>query len=266
MGYDPLGFLNAYYENIGRQNIEAIESHPLAHAIAKYFEHEETDETKEKYHSPKVLNGSPLEILKVLEKFAQDRNISTDNKLWPKSPNALSRRLNQIRSNLLEGLEIEVTISRTTTTKDKNKVNTATMEIRKISPVSPISPVRQNHEGNYDKTNGDISSTGDILSPAGKIPPVEDHQNHAQKPATGDTGGIGDILPSSGAAHTTAIREQKYHTFRFQCYYCDSFKTNSNDDYERHVVRKHGQGHPCYPSKVDLEKLGLKMQGKSWEI
>jgi hypothetical protein len=31
MGYDPLEFLNAYYENIGRQNIEAIESLHLHH-------------------------------------------------------------------------------------------------------------------------------------------------------------------------------------------------------------------------------------------
>ena len=23
---------------------------------------------------------------------------------------------------------------------------------------------------------------------------------------------------------------------------------------------------PCYPSKADLEKLGLKAQGRSWEI
>jgi hypothetical protein len=53
---------------------------------------------------------------------------------------------------------------------------------------------------------------------------------------------------------------------QFQCYYCDSFKTNSNDEYEGHVIRKHGQGHSCYPSKADLEKLELRAQGKSWEI
>jgi hypothetical protein len=52
---------------------------------------------------------------------------------------------------------------------------------------------------------------------------------------------------------------------QFQCYYCD-FKTNRNDQYEDHTINKHGQGHPCYPSKADLEKLGLKAQGKSWEI
>ena len=52
---------------------------------------------------------------------------------------------------------------------------------------------------------------------------------------------------------------------QFQCYYC-GFKTNSNDKYEGHTIMKHGQGHPCYPSKADLEKLGLNPQGRSWEI
>ena len=36
MGNKPLVFLNAYYENIGRQNIEAIEANPLGQAIAKF--------------------------------------------------------------------------------------------------------------------------------------------------------------------------------------------------------------------------------------
>jgi hypothetical protein len=261
MGNPPLTFLKAYYENIGRQNIEAIESHPLAHAIAKYFEQEEDQD-------PKVLNGSPQEILEVLEAFAQTVKINTDNKLWPKSPNALSRRLNQIRSNLLEGLGIEVTINRTTTTKDKNKVNTATIEIRKISPVSPISPVKQNHEENSDKTTGDISGTGDIISPADKIPPVENGQNHAQKPAAGDTGGIGDILHTPGMGFEQKQVDKntmKREASIYNCYYCTSFKTDIQKNYEKHVVFTHPEK-PCYPSKADLEKIRLKPQGKNWEI
>jgi hypothetical protein len=249
MGYDPSEFLNAYYENIGRQNIETIESHPLAHAIAKYFEEQED---KEEEQSFKVLEGSPMEVLEALEAFAQIHKINTDNKQWPKSPSALSRRLNQIRSNLLEGLGIEVTISR----KNKSKANTAYIEIRKMPPMSPIPPVTQNHEGNNSKTIGGIPNTGDIMPPANKIPPIQTPENHAQKSATGDTGGIGDILPCSGPDQL----------FEFQCYYCDSFNTNSNDYYEDHTIMKHGQRHPCYPSKADLEKLGLKPQGKSWEI
>ncbi|MFL6355914.1 MAG: hypothetical protein ACJ71C_05090, partial [Nitrososphaeraceae archaeon] len=82
----------------------------------------EEDEGQER-----VIEGSPMEVLEAMEAFAQEYKISTDNKQWPKSPSALSRRLNQIRSNLLEGLGIEVTISR----QNKNKANTAYIEIRK---------------------------------------------------------------------------------------------------------------------------------------
>jgi hypothetical protein len=92
MGNEPLAFLNAYYENIGRQNVEAVESHPLAHAIAKYFDEQED---KEGEQSSNVLEGSPMEVLEAMEAFAQDHKINTDNKQWPKSPSALSRSLNK---------------------------------------------------------------------------------------------------------------------------------------------------------------------------
>ena len=36
MGYQPMEFVNAYYENIGKQNAEAIESNLLAQAIEKF--------------------------------------------------------------------------------------------------------------------------------------------------------------------------------------------------------------------------------------
>jgi hypothetical protein len=98
MGNTPLEFINAYYENIGRQNIEAVESHPLGQAIAKYFERQVDND-----NDFKALEGSPAEILEILEVFAEQCKIDIQHKLWPKSPNVLNRRLNQIRSNLLEG-------------------------------------------------------------------------------------------------------------------------------------------------------------------
>jgi hypothetical protein len=91
-------------------------------------------------------------------------------------------------------LGIEVTISR----KNKSKANTAYIEIRKIPPMSPMPPVTQNHEGNLNKTAGDISSTGDIMPPVDKMPPVQTRENHAQKSDIGDTGCIGGILSSWG--------------------------------------------------------------------
>jgi hypothetical protein len=122
LGNKPLEFINAYYENIGRQNIEAIEAHPLGQAVAKYFEINGND-SNDPNLAVKPLEGAPMEVLEVLEVFAQQNKINIDHKLWPKSPNVLTRRLNQIRSNLLEGLGIEVTISRITSTSSKNQKN-----------------------------------------------------------------------------------------------------------------------------------------------
>jgi hypothetical protein len=45
----------------------------------------------------------------------------------------------------------------------------------------------------------------------------------------------------------------------FKCYYCN-YQTNIELDYERHVVFAHPEK-PCYPSKPDLNKLGLDAKG-----
>jgi hypothetical protein len=61
MGYKPLVFLNVYYENIGRPNIEAIEANnPLGQAITKFCEEEEELENK-------AWNGSPGKLLEQLK-------------------------------------------------------------------------------------------------------------------------------------------------------------------------------------------------------
>jgi hypothetical protein len=257
MGYKPLEFINAYYENIGRQNIEAVETHPLGLVIAKYFEEQSGNELK-------ALEGSPMEVQEVLDAFAQKIKVNTNHKLWPKSPNALSRRLNQIRSNLLEGLGVEVTISRLTTDRNGSKANTSYLKIGKIPPVSPIHPAEQNHEGNCQK------STGDIISPVDKIPPVENAQDHVQKSEIGGIGGTGDILLSSRDGCTTLVQKnttvtQQKQQFKFDCYYCDIFQTNIKEEYESHVVLRH-PGRPCYPSKPDLVRFELEAKGKEWEM
>ena len=72
-------------------------------------------------------------------------------------------------------------------------------------------------------------------------------------------------LPDMRSILTENPKKEIEEYYCYCCYYCDSFKTNSEDDYKSHVIHKHGIGHPCYPGKADLEKLGLKAQGKSWE-
>ena len=74
-----------------------------------------------------------------------------------------------------------------------------------------------------------------------------------------DVSDISDAVVSYNAVNPI------YQSTNFDCYYCDSCKTNSKDEYERHVIIKHPTK-PCYPGKADLEKLGLIAKGQSWEI
>ena len=106
-----------------------------------------------------------------MKEFADKNNI--DSSKFPKRPQAISRQLNKIKSNLREGLGIEVIVDRITSGKgNKKQINTAIIKIRKISPISPISPVSKNDEGNESKNIGDIEKTGDNTSNDNKISPV----------------------------------------------------------------------------------------------
>jgi hypothetical protein len=49
----------------------------------------------------------------------------------------------------------------------------------------------------------------------------------------------------------------------YTCYYCD-YGTNNEDNYQQHVIKKH-HSKPAYPNKAEIEKSGLKAQGKKWE-
>jgi hypothetical protein len=67
--------------------------------------------------------------------------------------------------------------------------------------------------------------------------------------------------PSIEASHPSPSSHRVIEDF--YCYYCD-FKTNSEHDYDRHNVLKH-PGKCAYPNKAEIEKSGLKPQGKDWE-
>ena len=89
-------FLEAYLNNQNNANIEALESHPVGFAMYKFME----DKT--------VWSGSPTKLLSELEIVAGFEKIDTSNSNWAKTPNVLSRRLNEIKSNLLDlGIEFE---------------------------------------------------------------------------------------------------------------------------------------------------------------
>jgi hypothetical protein len=195
MGYQDLEFINAYYDNIGKQNIEAIENHPLGQAVAKFYE--EKIEGKSN-----IWEGQPAELLEQLETIAQTHKINTNHKSWPKEVRWLIRRLNQIRSNLLEGLGIEITIDRVTSSvEDQNKKkNTSLIKIRKMTPLTPLTPPVQNYTQIMRK-KVETFLVVERNNSTMENDSTNNAENHAQNREGGDSGDSGIIFSIEGGSN-----------------------------------------------------------------
>jgi hypothetical protein len=194
LGYPENAFLDAYYKNMTRQNEHALEASPIATAIIKLMEQQD------------YWKGSASQLLEELKHIADGMSINTKMNLWPKAPNALSRKLNEVRTNLSKvGIEIERPIDTVT--------NTRLVEIRKISPQHPVSPEDLNQAQLELENPGDITGDTDSISP--DISPAANTENHAQNKQSGDNGYTGDILHTSlpihrlGRSDTWACRDCK---------------------------------------------------------
>jgi hypothetical protein len=92
-----------------------------------------------------------------------------------------------------------------------------------------------------------------------QIPIPKNLQIHAQNRSSIDTI---DILQDINSIQKTELIQSVEEPLYYSCYHCDDFHTNSERDYERHVMSNHQKttsdvDHPCYPCKADLERLGL---------
>lgn len=80
-------------------------------------------------------------------------------------------------------------------------------------------------------------------------------RTNSERESTPDNGPV-DSLDVSNVTHPNLTL--------FSCYHCEGFDTDSRDDYESHMAKKHFKL-PAYPSIADLQRHGLKAQGKDWE-
>jgi phage antirepressor YoqD-like protein len=145
LGYPKNAFLDAYYKNMTRQNEHALEASAIATAIIKLMEKQDS------------WKGSASQLLEELKQIAEGLSINTKINLWPKAPNALSRKLNEVRTNLSKvGIDIERPIDTAT--------NTRLVEIRKISPECPVSPEDPNQAQLQLENPGDINSISPDIS------------------------------------------------------------------------------------------------------
>lgn len=164
MGYKELQFLSVYYDNIGKQNTEAIENSPLGQAFVKFVNTWYDGET------PVIWRSSLSTVLEKLNQIALENNIDT-SKAWPKAANSLSRRLKTLLSNLREGLGINIIITRITS--GDRKVRGA--YVIQISPA--IQQARQDSDQNTDTNALEVSQKPSL--PSASSP----DQNHAPKEA-----------------------------------------------------------------------------------
>jgi hypothetical protein len=81
-------FLKAYKRNRNRASEEAVSAHPVASAIIALMK------------TTTLWEGPVAELLNVLENIAIRERIDTRTKEWPRAPHALSRRINEVMSNL----------------------------------------------------------------------------------------------------------------------------------------------------------------------
>lgn len=86
------GFLRAYAANVQHVRYHVLEGHPIAQCLM-YLR----DQSMKK-----VWKGTPDQLLHLLNAVAPRCNVDTTQKSWPKSSQWLTRRLEDIRSNLEE--------------------------------------------------------------------------------------------------------------------------------------------------------------------
>ena len=96
LGYSAQDFLQAYNQNYQLQNNEVLDGHPVAATIRAFME------GQSEWH------GEPTELYSELEAMAESLKINTRTRSWPKSPSVLTRRINEVKTNLKEaGLTME---------------------------------------------------------------------------------------------------------------------------------------------------------------
>jgi hypothetical protein len=88
IGNQAGSFTSAYYKNQQIQTEEVIEGSPVATIPVKFME------------SRHEWEGTATMLLNELESTADNLGMEIQNRLWPKAPHVLTRRLNEIRTNL----------------------------------------------------------------------------------------------------------------------------------------------------------------------
>jgi len=193
-------FKGAYLANIQSQNKEAIDASPIGDVIMKFVEDgflvkKEGVLDVEKENSWK---GPASALLARLEECATYYKINIKSKTWPKAGNVLTRKINDIKTNLAdEGIIFEVT-------KDRkgNVLSLCQLQGNTSTTSTPPQSILEEPEncGGIQKTNLHNTSTekqcGGIDDSCGGMKPnIPPHQEQDAVRACGGIGYSGGISP-----------------------------------------------------------------------
>ena len=170
MGYKEGEFLRAYQDNIGVQIDEAIAASPLSMAIVELMK-DFVDNDGKIITVKEEWNDTPTKLSLELNEIAETTlKINIQRKSWPKSVSYLSRRLNEVKTNLREkGIEIE---------KYKDEKGNRKIKIRKV-PSKASS--RQESDESSTKQPEKIDGTENNDNVPSNVPSKENEEVQAQK-------------------------------------------------------------------------------------
>jgi hypothetical protein len=154
--------------------------------------------------------------VKNLNRIAQQYNIDTTSRDWPRASNSLTKRLRPLLTNLREGLGIHIVLGRTTTGSNKNK-NISIIRIWKESPPSPPSPPVKSL--NHSESSGGSIVSGDCAFTEQYVSPPQIAQNHAQNLESGGSRGSGgcvsNLVITNARSYPNAL-PNRYIAFDFE--------------------------------------------------
>ncbi len=136
-------FLEIYSDSIKTQNEEVLAGHPVAQALLAFMEDREG------------WRGSPSELYEHLTQEAEKLNLAK-SRGWPKTPNALTRKLNTLRVNLEEaGIFVE-----TTRIEKSRFIYITTKKIEKCRHSRHYRHFKKNQRFSHDDIKNDIVMSG----------------------------------------------------------------------------------------------------------
>ncbi len=136
LGIDQEAFLFSYQANISRQHEELVASDPVCLAVVQFM------------LSRMEWQGSPSKLYSELSVLAKTEGHNRDA-TWPKAPNGLTRRLNELKTNLSA---VGIRISQPRTKAQRTIIlNRSESDSLGETPSSSSSEPASSHEGNIDE-------------------------------------------------------------------------------------------------------------------